>query len=73
MILKSLGIGNGLFGLIPNMEERNGMEIKFCSCCGAPMEKKIPPDDDHPRYVCTRCTHVYYENPKMVVGCIPIF
>ena len=51
----------------------NKMKINFCSCCGAPMEKKIPPDDDHPRYVCTRCTHVHYENPKMVVGCIPIF
>lgn len=49
------------------------MEINFCSCCGAPMEKKVPPDDDHPRSVCTQCSHVQYENPKMVVGCIPIF
>ena len=37
------------------------------------MKKKIPPDDDHLRSVCTQCPHVQYENPKMVVGCIPVF
>ncbi len=51
----------------------NGMEINFCSYCGAPMEEKIPVDDDHMRSVCTQCPHVHYENPKVVVGCIPVF
>ncbi|MBU3953510.1 MAG: NUDIX hydrolase [Proteobacteria bacterium] len=51
----------------------NGIKINFCSSCGAPMEEKIPVDDDHIRAVCTKCPHVQYENPKMVVGCIPIF
>ncbi len=37
------------------------------------MEKMIPADDDHLRSVCTQCPHVQYENPKMVVGCIPVF
>ena len=49
------------------------MEINFCSYCGAPMEEKIPVDDDHMRSVCTQCPHVHYENPKVVVGCIPVF
>lgn len=49
------------------------MAINFCHCCGAPMEEKIPLDDDHLRAVCTQCPHVHYENPKMVVGCIPVF
>lgn len=53
--------------------EENGMKINFCSSCGAPMEEKIPVDDDHIRSVCTQCPHVHYENPKMVVGCIPVF
>jgi ADP-ribose pyrophosphatase YjhB (NUDIX family) len=53
--------------------KENGMEINFCSHCGAPMEEKIPADDDHLRAVCTQCPHVQYENPKMVVGCIPVF
>lgn len=49
------------------------MNIKFCSQCGSPMEERIPEDDDHIRAACTRCPHVHYENPKMVVGTIPVF
>lgn len=48
------------------------MEINFCSSCGAEMEERIPEDDDHMRAVCTRCSHIHYENPKVVVGCIPV-
>ncbi|MCD4677586.1 MAG: NUDIX hydrolase [Desulfobacula sp.] len=46
------------------------MDIKFCTACGSPTEPKIPPDDDHVRFVCTNCGMVHYSNPKMVVGCI---
>ncbi len=49
------------------------MNIKFCSQCGSPMEERIPEDDDHVRAACTRCPHVHYENPTMVVGTIPVF
>ena len=49
------------------------MEIKFCSACGAEMEARIPEDDDHVRAVCTSCSHVHYENPKLVVGCLPLW
>lgn len=49
------------------------MPIHFCSQCGSPMAKRIPEDDDHLRDVCTRCGHVHYENPKVVVGTIPVF
>ena len=48
------------------------MEIKFCSQCGSTMSQMIPEDDDHIRAVCSRCGHVHYENPKMVVGTIPV-
>jgi ADP-ribose pyrophosphatase YjhB (NUDIX family) len=44
----------------------------YCSACGAGMEARIPEDDDHVRPVCSRCGQVHYENPKMVVGCIPV-
>jgi ADP-ribose pyrophosphatase YjhB (NUDIX family) len=53
--------------------EKNSTRINFCTHCGAPMEKQVPPDDDHLRSVCTQCPHIHYENPKMVVGCIPTF
>ena len=49
------------------------MTIKFCSQCGSTMTRTIPVDDDHVRAVCTACGHVHYENPKMVVGTIPVW
>lgn len=45
--------------------------MKFCSACGASVELKVPAGDTLPRYVCDRCATIHYENPKMVVGCIP--
>ena len=45
--------------------------MNFCNDCGAPVEHRIPPGDSLPRYVCTKCGTIHYENPKMVVGCIP--
>ncbi len=48
------------------------MGIKFCSACGGRVGNEIPVDDDHIRAVCTQCGAVHYENPKMVVGCIPV-
>jgi ADP-ribose pyrophosphatase YjhB (NUDIX family) len=48
------------------------MDIVYCSICGDRMEVRIPDDDDHVRPVCGRCGHVHYENPKLVVGCIPV-
>ena len=45
--------------------------MNFCSACGAPVEQRVPPGDSLPRFVCTSCGIIHYENPKMVVGCIP--
>lgn len=47
------------------------MNINFCTLCGKPTQFRIPPDDDHARAVCESCGNIHYENPKMVVGCIP--
>lgn len=44
--------------------------MKFCSSCGAPVATKIPPGDSLPRFVCTACNTIHYQNPRMVVGCI---
>ncbi len=49
------------------------MSAKFCTQCGHSMIRQIPEDDDHVREVCASCGHVHYENPKMVVGTIPVF
>ena len=45
--------------------------MNFCSHCGAPVEKKIPPGDLLPRDVCTSCQRIHYQNPLVVMGCIP--
>jgi ADP-ribose pyrophosphatase YjhB (NUDIX family) len=45
--------------------------MNYCSDCGASVELRVPAGDTLPRYVCTSCGTIHYENPKMVVGCIP--
>jgi ADP-ribose pyrophosphatase YjhB (NUDIX family) len=45
--------------------------MKFCPACGQPVEMRIPPGDNLPRAVCTACGTVHYENPRIVVGCVP--
>jgi ADP-ribose pyrophosphatase YjhB (NUDIX family) len=45
--------------------------MKFCSQCGAPLTRHIPAGDTHERHVCTACAAIHYQNPKMVIGCIP--
>lgn len=45
--------------------------MNFCSQCGARVSSKIPPGDNLPRWVCDACGTIHYENPKVVVGCIP--
>lgn len=47
--------------------------MKFCSNCAAPIEIKIPADDTRARHVCTQCGTIHYQNPKMVVGTIPVW
>ncbi len=54
--------------------EENSVEVtvmKYCPYCGGTLNRRIPPGDDRERHVCDHCRRVYYENPKMVVGCIP--
>mgnify|MGYP006148520127 CR=1 FL=1 len=45
--------------------------MKFCSNCGAAVSQKIPPGDTLPRHVCDACSTIHYQNPKIIVGCIP--
>jgi ADP-ribose pyrophosphatase YjhB (NUDIX family) len=47
--------------------------MKFCSECAHPVTLQIPPDDNRPRYVCDQCGLIHYQNPKMVIGSIPVW
>ena len=48
-------------------------QMKFCSKCGATLSYRIPPGDNRLRYICDECQTVHYTNPKVVVGCIPVW
>ncbi len=47
--------------------------MKFCSDCASPVSLAIPPGDNRPRYVCTNCKAIHYQNPRLVVGSIPVW
>ena len=45
--------------------------MKFCPDCASPLEQRTPAGDNRPRAVCPACGRVHYENPRLVVGCVP--
>ena len=47
--------------------------MQFCSHCGGPVMLAVPPGDDRQRYCCPACGAIHYQNPKLVVGCIPVW
>jgi ADP-ribose pyrophosphatase YjhB (NUDIX family) len=47
--------------------------MNFCSNCGSPVVLKVPDGDLLPRHVCENCGAIYYQNPKLVVGSVPVY
>lgn len=47
--------------------------IKFCNSCGAAVTHRIPEGDTLLRAVCDACGSIHYVNPKIVVGCLPVW
>lgn len=47
------------------------MEKRFCSYCGEQTVVRTPPGDTRERRLCPACGVVHYENPNVVVGCVP--
>jgi ADP-ribose pyrophosphatase YjhB (NUDIX family) len=46
--------------------------VNYCSACGADrIELRVPDGDTLPRFVCGACGAIHYQNPKVVVGCLP--
>jgi len=45
--------------------------MKYCPKCGASVSRKIPHDDNRERWICDDCETVHYQNPLIVVGCVP--
>ncbi|MGH1431950.1 MAG: NUDIX hydrolase [Neptuniibacter sp.] len=47
--------------------------MKYCSNCATEIEIKIPQGDNLPRHTCPECDSIFYVNPKVVAGCLPVF
>ena len=45
--------------------------LKYCANCAAPLVHRQPPGDNRLRYLCDNCGEIHYQNPKIVVGCLP--
>ena len=52
---------------------RAAVPINHCNACGAKVEFKVPAGDTHSRAVCPACGHIQYQNPKVVVGSVPVW
>ncbi len=47
--------------------------MKFCTHCGNTVILRIPAGDDRERFVCGSCELIHYTNPRVIVGCVPIY
>ena len=47
--------------------------MKFCTSCGNSVTLKIPEGDDRERFVCSSCDLIHYSNPRVIVGCLPVY
>lgn len=45
--------------------------MNYCSNCGHKVAFGEVPGEDLPRYHCSNCGMVHYQNPNMIVGCLP--
>jgi len=46
---------------------------RYCSQCGAPIQVRIPDGDNRVRDLCDQCGAIHYQNPRLVVGTVPIW
>ncbi|PRF92392.1 NUDIX domain-containing protein [Burkholderia multivorans] len=48
-------------------------DMKFCSVCGHEVIARIPQGDNRERFVCDHCGTIHYQNPRNVVGTVPVW
>jgi ADP-ribose pyrophosphatase YjhB (NUDIX family) len=50
-----------------------GTSSGYCRQCGQPTEMRVPAGDNLPRQCCDRCGFIQYDNPKLVLGTLPVW
>ncbi|HEX2172842.1 MAG TPA: NUDIX hydrolase [Dehalococcoidia bacterium] len=48
------------------------MTHRFCPRCGGDLESRFLEAENHDRLICSGCAYIFYQNPKIVVGTLPI-
>lgn len=48
------------------------VSFSFCPKCGNRLDRRLIETEDRPRLICQGCRFILYENPKVVVGALPI-
>ncbi|WP_459617238.1 NUDIX hydrolase [Bordetella sp. 2513F-2] len=46
---------------------------RFCSQCGSPIQHRVPDGDNRERDICDHCGAIHYQNPRLVVGTVPVW
>jgi ADP-ribose pyrophosphatase YjhB (NUDIX family) len=45
----------------------------YCGQCGTPITRRMPPGDNRERDLCEHCGAINYQNPRLVVGTLPVW
>ncbi|HEY1180837.1 MAG TPA: NUDIX hydrolase [Rhodocyclaceae bacterium] len=45
----------------------------YCRHCGQRTVYRVPPGDSLPRQCCDHCGAIHYDNPKLVLGTLPVW
>ena len=47
--------------------------MNYCSNCGHKIQFGTVEGEHLPRFNCANCGAIHYENPKIIVGCVPVW
>jgi ADP-ribose pyrophosphatase YjhB (NUDIX family) len=48
--------------------------MNYCSHCGSDkISFRIPKGDTYQRFICDNCHTIHYQNPRVIVGCLPVY
>lgn len=47
--------------------------MNFSNRCAGALSAEIPAGDNRVRHVCQECGQIHYQNPRVIVGCIPVW
>ena len=71
-IVRTLGKSNTVNQQNPFPAMTRSRELKYCPRCSYGLIETVPAMEDRPRLFCTACGYIFYQNPRIVAGVIPV-